>query len=768
MTPLAFPDHYTDPKLKVKKPFMLQFAKAAWHSWSVGMPIGSIFLARAAQYQEERDYAMGRQSIEKHKKELLPEDENDESFSKISWEGRQDGVVLLNIAVSKVQKAGWNILATPINPTAKDAQDEEYAKAKVKIMMRQAMEQQAPELANSPMLKRLPGEADDLDELQMEIDFDPKFVRAKDVEESVQLVFYENEIDKLWDEISKDVVYHGVGLAKDDLDENNKVVLRKVNPSSFGCSRFYRPDGGDITWAFEIKPTKVSDLSKFFEDSDINRLVTQLQGKNGNPNSLGENRIEFNGYDIYKADVMDLEFISWDKRVTEANTDKLGNLKVAKTKPSAEGKDKDGTTFTAKTVENVYKCKWVVGTDLIYDYGKAENQKRSVNIATMSKTKLSYHIQTTNFHNMRSVGMVNALKSIIDDLNNSTFKLRMLKNRMVPNGFDIDLAAIEDVALGAKGQESMKPKEVINMFFETGVLISRRSGISMDANVNYKAINAISNGMADQLVTLANDIQASKQALRDITGLNELTDGSTPNPKTLVPVANLANESTNNALYQYVNCRRNLVESVAKATIQRLQVALKRGSYDGFNKATGRWITVPDSIMDYDYDIMIEDRPTDEQKQWLFNLVQQDIQQGFLDTSDVITIINTQNVKNAQIQLAYKVKKNKEKQQQIALQNTQATAQAQMQSNQQAELLKDQMAERQKQRQIEIDNNMMAWQYEIAKLKVAQADAAVDKKAVTDILTSGIMPQGMPPQQPQGQSMPQGQPMPDQSGEQAA
>jgi hypothetical protein len=767
MTPLAFPDHYTDPKLKVKPPFMLQFAKAAWHSWSVGMPIGSIFLARAAQYQEERDYAMGRQSIEKHKKELLPEDENDESFSKISWEGRQDGVVLLNIAVSKVQKAGWNILATPINPTAKDAQDEEYAKAKVKIMMRQAMEQQAPELANSPMLKRMPGEADDLDELQMEIDFNPKFVRAKDVEESVQLVFYENEIDKLWDEVSKDVVYHGVGLAKDDLDENNKVVLRKVNPSSFGCSRFYRPDGGDITWAFEIKPTKVSDLSKFFEDSDINRLVTQLQGKNGNPNSLGENRIEFNGYDIYKADVMDLEFISWDKRVTEANTDKLGNLKVAKTKPSAEGKDKDGTTFTAKTVENVYKCKWVVGTDLIYDYGKAENQKRSVNIATMSKTKLSYHIQTTNFHNMRSVGMVNALKSIIDDLNNSTFKLRMLKNRMVPNGFDIDLAAIEDVALGAKGQ-TMKPKEVINMFFETGVLISRRSGISMDANVNYKAINAISNGMADQLVTLANDIQASKQALRDITGLNELTDGSTPNPKTLVPVANLANESTNNALYQYVNCRRNLVESVAKATIQRLQVALKRGSYDGFNKATGRWITVPDSIMDYDYDIMIEDRPTDEQKQWLFNLVQQDIQQGFLDTSDVITIINTQNVKNAQIQLAYKVKKNKEKQQQMALQNTQATAQAQMQSNQAAELLKDQMAFRAAQRQIIINDNMMSWQYEIAKLKVAQADAAVDKKAVTDILTSGIMPQGMPPQQPQGQGMPQGQPVPDQSGQQAA
>lgn len=749
MTPLAFPDHGVDPKLKVKEPFMKQMAKACWNNWSTGMPIGSIFLARAAEYKEERDYAMGRQSIDKHKKELLPEDANDESYNKISWEGRQDGVALLNIAGAKVQKAGWNILATPVNPTAKDAQDEEYAKARIKIMMREVMAQQDPEMANHIALKRMPGEAEDLEELQMQVDFSPKFIRAKDIEESIQLVFYENEIDKLWDEVSKDVLYHGAGIVKEGLDENNKVVIRHVPLGSFGCSKFYQPDGSDITWAFEIKPTKLSDLSKYFNESQINKILKQVIGKDGNPWSLGENRFEDNGYDIYKANVMDLEFISWDKRVTEANTDKIGNLRVAKTKPSDEGKEKRGTTYTAKTVENVYKLKWVVGTDLIYGFGKAENQKRTVNIATMSKTKLSYHIQTTNFHGMRSVGMVAGMKSIIDDLNNSTFKLRMLKNRMVPNGFDIDLAAIEDVALGAKG-ETMKPKEVINMFFETGVLISRRSGISMDSNVNYKAINAITNGQADQIVVLAQSVQDSLQALNSITGFNDLTNGSTPNAKTLVPVANLANEGTSNALYLYVNCRKNIVESVAKATIQRLQVALKRGAYDGFNKATGRWISVPKSIMDYDYDIMIEDKPTDEQKQWLYQLVQEDIKNGFLDTADVITIINTQNIKNAQIQLSYKSKKSKEKQQADKLQGEDYLAKRQIESNEAAELLKDKMAENQKRRQMEIDDNVKAWEYMIAKLKVAQADAAVDKKAIMDIVTSGITPPPQPQGTPQG------------------
>jgi predicted secreted protein len=80
-----------------------------------------------------------------------------------------------------------------------------------------------------------------------------------------------------------------------------------------------------------------------------------------------------------------------------------------------------------------------------------------------------------------------------------------------------------------------------------------------------------------------------------------------------------------------------------------------------------------------------------------------------------------------------------------------------MQSNAVAEQLKDQMADKQAKRQMLIDDNVKAWEYMIAKLKVSQADAAIDKQAVTDILTSGMpipqMPQqeGTPPQQPEVQ-----------------
>lgn len=756
-TPQAFPDHNTDPREKVKKPFMLQMTKACYNNWHTGMPAGSIFMAKAARYAEIRSYAMGRQSVNKYKAELLPEDDNNESWTKISWEPRQDGMVLRNIAVSKLQKAGYNILATPINPAAKDAQDEEYRKAKVKIMLREAVEQQAPELANHPMLKRLPGEAEDLEELQMEIDHNPKFIRAKDIEESVQLVFYENEIDKLWDGISEDIVDYGVGIVADDLDENNKVILRHWKPDNFGCSYSEEPDFSDITWAFQINSTKISDLSKYFDENDITQLVNQVIGKNGNPTNWGSNTIDNNGYDIFKANVMTLYFLSWDKRTIEENRDKNGNLKVSKAKPSKEGTH-GNSTYTSKTVEQVYKCKWVVGTDLIYDFGKAENQKRSVTIATMGKTKLPIHIQAASFSNMRATGLTESTISIIDDLCIATYKLRNFRNRMIPNGFDIDLLAIENVAIGAGGQ-AMTPKEVIQMFFETGVLISRRSGISMDSNVNYKAINAISNNMADQIVSLANDIQMSKQALRDITGLNELTDGSTPNPKTLTTIANFANESTNNALYYLLNARRHLIESVAKGTVQRLQVALKRGAYDGFNRASGRWVTVPKSILDYDYDIMIEDRASEEQKQILYNLMADDIKNGYITHADVVAIIFSNNLKAAAILLSYRVEKNKKKQQLMAMQNTQATAQAQIQSNQMAEQVKLQAdAERHRMKLEEIDLTK-SWDYLIKQQQVGQANQAAQMKAGTEILKAGIIapnPQGVP-QDASAQEIPQEQ-----------
>lgn len=742
----AYPDPNIDPRQKDEK-WILQYAKAAWGGWSTSMPVGSIFYAKAARYLEIREYAMGRQSVGKYQKNLLADDQSDETLMKISWEPRADGMVIRNIAVAKVQKAGVNIICTPINANAKDAQDKEFKKAKVKILMRQAMEKQNPELAQMPQLKKMTGEADDLEELQMQVDFNPKFIRAKDVEESVGLVFYENDFAQILDSESEDIVDFGVGIVAVDINENNKVILRKVNLDNFICSYTRKPNFNDIIHAGEIVSVKLSDLAKKFTEEQIKDLEGKVAGKNGNPSSLGFNTIEDNGRDIYKVDVLDLKFITWNKRVTEENIDKNGNLRVSKAKPSASNKpvfDEDGnkiersSVYTAKSVEVVYKCKWVVGTDLLYDFGVAENQPRTVNIATMGKTSLGYVIRAASFDRMKASGLTENMISIIDDLCETQYKIRNFRNRMIANGFDIDLDAIENVALGASGQK-MKPQELIDNFFESGVLVSRRGGGAGENNTsNYKAINAIQNNMSEQLIALANDLQMSKQALRDISGLNELTDGSTPNPKTLTTIANLANESTNNSLYYLINCRKSLIEGVAREVVQRLQIAVKKGPYDGYNPSAGKYISVPKSIADYDYDLMVEDMPTEEQKQIVYNLMLEDIKNGFISHADAISIIYTYNLKQMAILLSHKVEKGKQKQQDNALANTKATADAQMQSNAMAEEIKNKYAQEEHLRKMAEVDLKGAWAYLTAMASAKVADGIAQNKAHADILKTGL------------------------------
>jgi hypothetical protein len=262
---------------------------------------------------------------------------------------------------------------------------------------------------------------------------------------------------------------------------------------------------------------------------------------------------------------------------------------------------------------------------------------------------------------MRCVGMTESMIPSIDDLNLATFKIRNFRNRMIPPGFDIDLGALENIVMGASGDKPLTPQEGIDLFFETGMFVGRRSGISMDENPNYKAIIPISNDMANHLIALGNDIVNSKNALREITGLNELTDGSTPDAKMLTTTANLANESTNNALYPYVNARRKAMYGVAKGVVLRLGIALDKGPYDGYNTVSKRFITIPQSIRDWDYDIILDDRPTQEQKDALMMLLQKDIQEGFLNTGDAVHIMNTHNIKDAQMVLTHRANKNSAK-----------------------------------------------------------------------------------------------------------
>jgi hypothetical protein len=109
-----------------------------------------------------------------------------------------------------------------------------------------------------------------------------------------------------------------------------------------------------------------------------------------------------------------------------------------------------------------------------------------------------------------------------------------------------------------------------------------------------------------------------------------------------------------------------------------MQQGLRKGGISGYatamNTNTLRFIAVSPDIALRDYGIELEKKTSDDQKAWLLQMMQQDIANGFLNTSDAVTLVNTKNAKQAQMIWSYKVSREKQniqnqKMQQIQEQN---------------------------------------------------------------------------------------------------
>src|SRR6185436_8233259 len=126
---------------------------------------------------------------------------------------------------------------------------------------------------------------------------------------------------------------------------------------------------------------------------------------------------------------------------------------------------------------------------------------------------------------MKAQGTMERLIPYLDDYQLTMLKIQNFKNRAVPSGWWIDLDALENVALN-KGGKNMEPKELLQMFFETGVLVGRsKDAAGNPMGPNWKPVIPIENTAASELAMFYNDIITTIQSIERITGYNEATMG---------------------------------------------------------------------------------------------------------------------------------------------------------------------------------------------------------------------------------------------------
>lgn len=718
-----YPNHNLPPDKK-NKDWCMQYAQAAYYDWSYSYPKG-VFASNGGDYEKNRMYAIGKQPISQYKKMLGIDQENNNTWLSVDWNVRAVVSGYRDKAISRLMKEDYDIVATPVDMLAKSEEDMYYAKLKAKLAVRQLAQQQNPDLLGHPLLALQSNEPLDMEELEMRMQMGEQFNRSRDAELAIELAFYENAYKAWRRSIYEDLFDYGVAGSKDWLGDDNKAKFRRVNPENVIISYCKDATFSDLIHAGELISVSLVELAtltdaegnRLFDDKELQEFAGSIAGKWGNPRQMGLGTGWLKPYDKFKCKVLDIEFYTYNDSVYMNKKDENGNTDFRKIMDTNRGKKSD--KYIRKKIQYVYKCKWILGTDKCYDWGMAYDQKRSVDGKFKSKTKLSYTFCAYNFYEMKAQSFMERLIPYLDDYQLTIYKIQNFKNRAVPSGWWIDLDALESVALN-KGGANMQPKELLQMFFETGVLVGRsKDEAGNPQSPNWKPVIPIENTAASELAMFYQDLVNTVMTIEKMTGYNDITSGN-PNPKTLVPGYQLANESTNDALYPMAFAEETISLQLAENTLMRMQQGIKKSDISGYalalNSNTLRFISVNPDISLRDYGIRLEKKTTNDEKMWLLQQMQNDIANGFLDTSDAVMLVNTKNVKQAQMIWAYRVKKAKERLQAEKM----AQIQAQNEGTQQAAMIAQQGAMQQKQMeyQFELEKENLRIQGEIEKERI--------------------------------------------------
>lgn len=686
-----FPSHLVDPREKGRD-WILQYAKAAWSSWNNDNPREIFFNARY-RYEVNKSYAMGNQSINKYKPLMGIDEESRETWLNVDWSVIPIVPKFRRIALGKLAKVDYNIVATPVDALANDENEAYFSKTRAKIMIREEAKKIDPSLLESPALQLEPGEAKDMEELEMQMKYTHKHQMAIEAEQGIKLVLEQNQIDKLRERVREDLFDYGVAGYKEFIDSNGAIKIRSINPRNIVINHCKKNDFSDASYVGEVIEMTISDLKQMagneFTEEQYEDIAKNVIGKFGNPREWPSTLSIYNkGYDTFNVRVLDIEFFSVNEMVYEQRIDRRGNKIYARAKYDDKNKRKD--KFERVAYKVVYKGRWIVDTNYIFDYGLCTNMKRAK--SSLMDTKLSFHIFAPEFWDMKAHGMMEQIIPIADAIQIAWYRLQNAINQSRPKGIMIEMGALEDIPLGAGGKQ-LTPMKVLDLYNKTGTLVYRKSD-AQGRMTNYKPIEELENGLGRDAMNYWQLIQNHIQMLRDITGMNEMTDGSTPDPRTLTTVAKLAYEGTNNALYGIVNGDKKLLEGLSNDIVLRLQDVAESGEVKGYIRSLGgntmKFFKMSPNVALYEFGIFLEDKPTDDQRAMLMQQVQAGQAGGLLDIEDAIIIQNTDNLKVAQQLLAYKIRKRKEEEEAKAMRQQQMNAEVQMQSAQVAEQAKQQ------------------------------------------------------------------------------
>lgn len=717
-----FPSDFLSPKEKASKEYSLKWVEAID---SVGINgsnnglfpgMNQINNLDVNKFVERRAYARGNQPIDKYKPTLGIRDKRTRrdpaatSYRALNFEILDIATKYVNVLIGKLMKQNNDI---GINAVDKKAQDERRKKR---------MELQEYVL-NSPFLQGVtektgikfeqPANEDvveapkNMAEINVFMDMFYKEDYCLVIQDLLKLM---NENDNYIDtlaEIARDLVEIAVGATK-VYRVRDRIIRRRCIPERMVISSTNKSLCDDVKFVGEYWDLTIGQFKEIAGDQlleDDYRKIAEQAGNNTDFGNAANVLSYFNEnmcypWDNTKITVGDFVWFSPDWETYQVGKNRFGDVAVSQKEyswwPDLQRKHQGLTVSKFNEVneskviryaiDNQYAAMWVKGTKFIVNYGKSKDMLK--NQSTLGKTVGPYTI-----YKLKKC-IIDSIIPTLDNIQIQWLQYQHHAAKSVPAGPAIEFTALQDISLQGAGGKAMSPKEALQIYFETGVLLWRRRDAQGNLS-NYKPIEQMAGGISNAMEKHFNFMIQNINLLRDQIGLNELTDASTPNSEMGKAVATMASGASDDALRPLHFGFDSINLGTQQRTVMHISGMAATGLAPEYTEALGiQAMAVPALLSDLTYHELgayLMKQPTQEMKLWINDYCKTGIANGTLYEEEAFEIQNEPNIwRSIRLLKLYRKQKQEQKQAEMQAQykaeqdkninSAQATAQAQQQT----------------------------------------------------------------------------------------
>ena len=691
-----FPSQVASDQEKISQDYGLQVGRAIQDEWFSSNSGNSRFQSNQNTFHNLRLYARGEQSIQKYKDEMSIN--GDLSYLNLDWKPVPILSKFVDIVVNGIADRAFDIKAYSQDPYGISKRTK-YMDSIIRDMQTKQLNEYAQEAFGVNLFENQPDKLPDSQEeleLHMQLSYKQGIEIAEEI--AINTLLDGNKYDLTKKRTYYDLTTLGIASVKNNFSESEGVTVEYVDPVNMVYSYTESPYFDDVYYVGEIKWVPLNELKKQFpyltEDEMANIQSTGQQSYGVYDQSLG-------AYDQRDNNTVQILYFNYKTYMNEVY--KVKETATGATKIIARDDQFDPPVEAyeaaygkmSRSLEVLYEGVLVLGTNTLLKWEMAKNMMRPKSDYT--KVKMNYSIVAPRMYKGRIESIVSRCTGFADMIQLTHLKMQQVLQRMMPDGVYLDADGLAEIDLG--NGTNYNPQEALNMFFQTGSVIGRSFTQEGDMNPGKVPIQPLQTGAGGQkLQTLIQTYNYYLQMIRDVTGLNEARDGSSPDARALVGVQKLAAANSNTATRHILDSGLFLTAETAESLSLRISDIIEYNpakeafiqKIGGFNVGILEELT---ELHLYDFGISIELMPDEEEKAMLENNIQTALSAGLVDLEDAIDIREVRNLKLANQLLKQRRKKKQERDQAMQQENMQAQANMNMQAQQQAaqtEVQKDQ------------------------------------------------------------------------------